>query len=178
MKTSKTLSIEADLAKAKFEFDLYIYELKVRIAAYKAEFDAKYWYEKNKARYITGYKMKFPEIPPLDLPEIPTFDINIPEPTDLPEFDIPNSSETSLKFEEWIEKLPEDERNALCLNSSFCAALESLLSTCKYDVWKGAIETAIENLKLEHEVLVRHKLYQNANVVSGYITILKRMIED
>ena len=54
-----------------------------------------------------------------------------------------------MNFAEWLEKLPYDERAALC----------------HYDVWKGAIESAISSAKEEDSV-------------DGCIKSLKGMIEE
>ncbi len=64
-----------------------------------------------------------------------------------------------MTFENWYEELPYDEKAALC----------------KYDVWVGAVRTAIEKLEEEHETLIRQKLSSHAVGVSGCIKILEKM---
>ena len=65
-----------------------------------------------------------------------------------------------MSFDEWYYNLPDDEKAALC----------------KYDVWKGALNSAIEKLIEEQKVLIRHNLKTNANGVTACIAILKKII--
>ena len=66
-----------------------------------------------------------------------------------------------MTFDKWFIKMSKDEQAALC----------------SYDVWCGAVKTAIELLIEEHEVLIRHKLFSNAYGVTVCIQHLKDMIE-
>ena len=61
-----------------------------------------------------------------------------------------------MTFYDWYETLPDDEKAALC----------------KYDIWKGATETAIEELKKEYRILLNSKLPTVAAGVSISIEIL------
>jgi hypothetical protein len=47
-----------------------------------------------------------------------------------------------MTFSEWYEILPDDEKAALC----------------EYDVWRGALNTAIKELQKEYDILMRNKL--------------------
>jgi hypothetical protein len=67
-----------------------------------------------------------------------------------------------MTFNEWHEALPDDEKAALC----------------KHDVWEGAIETAIGELKKEYSMLMNSKLPTVAAGVSISIEILSGFIKE
>ncbi|OEU75923.1 MAG: hypothetical protein BA864_05015 [Desulfuromonadales bacterium C00003093] len=61
-----------------------------------------------------------------------------------------------MTFSEWYEKLPDDEKAALCSS----------------DVWKGALHTANKGLKKEYDILMASKLPTVAAGVNISIEIL------
>ena len=67
-----------------------------------------------------------------------------------------------MTFSEWYEELPDDEKGALC----------------KYDVWRGALNTAIEELRKEYDILMNSKLPTTAAGVSISIEILSNFIKE
>jgi len=67
-----------------------------------------------------------------------------------------------MTFSEWHEALPGDEKAALCKN----------------DVWKGATETAIKELKKEYGILMNSKLPTVAAGVSISIEILSNFLRE
>lgn len=67
-----------------------------------------------------------------------------------------------MNFSEWRDELSYDEQAALC----------------KYDVWAGAIDTAVKKLREERETLLLHKLNSHATGVNGCIEILEEMLKD
>ena len=67
-----------------------------------------------------------------------------------------------MNFEEWYETLPDDEKAALC----------------KHDVWRGALNTAIRELKKEYGILINSKLPTVAAGVNISIEILSILLKD
>ena len=67
-----------------------------------------------------------------------------------------------MNFSEWRNELPCDEQAALC----------------EYDVWVGAVNTAIEKLERHKTLFLYARLDAHAAGVNGCIKALKRMIED
>ena len=67
-----------------------------------------------------------------------------------------------MNFSEWHETLSEDKKIVLC----------------KHDVWKGALNTAIDDLRTEYAILMNSKLPTVGAGVSIAIEILKNLLED
>jgi len=62
-----------------------------------------------------------------------------------------------MNFSEWRNELPCDEQAALC----------------EYDVWAGAVNTAIEKLE-RHKTLLLRKLDSRATGVNSCIEVFKK----
>lgn len=66
-----------------------------------------------------------------------------------------------MTFNEWHEELPNDEKAALC----------------SYDVWKGALNAAIKELREEYNILMSNELPTAAAGVSISIEILLNFLK-
>ena len=66
-----------------------------------------------------------------------------------------------MTFDDWYETLAYDEQNTLS----------------SYDVWVGAIETAISSLRLKREMFIRKEKKEHAKGILAAILLLKEKLD-